>query len=56
LRLERARQPSVAEAKKQILIWLDGVPAFWEATYDMAEWKRRVEGARNMEAQRTTTL
>lgn len=42
LRLERAGSSSLASAQAAVSGWLERAPEFWEAAYDLAEWKQRV--------------
>ena len=49
LRLARAGEPSLAEAKRLVLEWIEQRPDFWEADgTELAEWRRRVDRARSV--------
>lgn len=45
LQLEALGPASLDEARRTVLEWLDRAPDFWEASRDLAEWKRLVAGA-----------
>jgi len=48
LALQPAGPPSLPDAKRRLTEWLDRAPDHWEASEELAVWKRRVSEAKSM--------